>query len=193
MLALAVYIGMMLGITMGYHRYYAHRMYTCPAWLEYLLLFFATIAFVGKGTEWVAQHRQHHEHSDTEKDPHSPVYKGFFYSYCLQFMSPIDKKYLVFDRLLKFQHRHYFKIIILYVLALIPFDLFFEAWLIPMLLVHLIGGLVYSFSHRNGKPNNDTWLGILTCGEGFHAVHHTEQKIRWHRYDLGGYLIEKIL
>ncbi|HXW36144.1 MAG TPA: fatty acid desaturase, partial [Acidimicrobiales bacterium] len=27
--------------------------------------------------QWVAVHRKHHAHSDTEKDPHSPLILGF--------------------------------------------------------------------------------------------------------------------
>lgn len=177
---------------MGYHRYFAHRMYKMPKVFEYVILSVAAIALVGKASAWVAQHRQHHEYVDTEKDPHSMKHKGFFYSYLLQFRSPIEKKFLIFDDSVKWQHRNYWTIIILYTSFCTIFGVFLEAWLYPVIAVHLIGGLVYSYSHRGGKPHNDFWLGVLTCGEGFHSTHHNSRSIRWHKYDLGGWLIEKI-
>ena len=34
----------------------------------------------GDPTEWVSSHRYHHQHCDTEKDPHTP-YEGFWHSH----------------------------------------------------------------------------------------------------------------
>jgi stearoyl-CoA desaturase (delta-9 desaturase) len=177
---------------MGYHRYYAHRMYSIPRWLEYFFLFWATTALVGKASAWVAQHKQHHAYVDTEKDPHSMKHKGFFYSYLLQFRSPIQKRFLIFDLAVKWQHRWYWTILLSYIVVVSVFGVFLEAWLYPMIAVHLIGGLVYSYSHRQGKPHDDFWLGLVTCGEGFHKTHHTSLAVRWNKFDLGGWLIEKI-
>lgn len=36
---------------------------------------------------WVCMHRLHHEHSDTELDPHSPVHGGFWYTFIKQHKS----------------------------------------------------------------------------------------------------------
>ena len=68
-----MYFGIMtFGITMGYHRYWSHYSFKCSKWLEYVMMFFAHIMMVGPALAWVAQHREHHDHADTEKDPHSP-------------------------------------------------------------------------------------------------------------------------
>ncbi|HTS41579.1 MAG TPA: fatty acid desaturase [Xanthobacteraceae bacterium] len=69
-----------LGISIGYHRLFTHRGFTCPRWLE------CTIAVLGccSGQEapafWVAVHRRHHHHADGPDDPHSPL-RGFFWGH----------------------------------------------------------------------------------------------------------------
>ena len=62
-----------LGIGMGYHRLLTHRGYKTPKWVEYFLTFCATLALEGGPIFWVATHRIHHQYSDKEGDPHSPI------------------------------------------------------------------------------------------------------------------------
>ena len=75
-----VFIFGTLGMSIGYHRLFTHRGFTCPRWLE------CTIAVLGCccGEEapafWVAVHRRHHHHSDGAEDPHSPL-RGFFWGH----------------------------------------------------------------------------------------------------------------
>ena len=46
-ISLFVYVSIMLGITMGYHRFYSHKAFKMPKWIEYYLLFFSHIAMFG--------------------------------------------------------------------------------------------------------------------------------------------------
>ncbi len=62
-----------LGIGMGYHRLLTHRGYKTPKWVEYFLTVCATLALEGGPIFWVATHRIHHQYSDKEGDPHSPI------------------------------------------------------------------------------------------------------------------------
>jgi stearoyl-CoA desaturase (delta-9 desaturase) len=62
-----------LGIGMGYHRLLTHRGYKIPKWLEYFLTVCGTLALQGGPIFWVATHRMHHQFSDQEGDPHSPI------------------------------------------------------------------------------------------------------------------------
>ena len=62
-----------LGINIGYHRLLTHRSFNCPLWLEH---FFATVAICcleDSPAAWVATHRMHHNDSDEQPDPHSPL------------------------------------------------------------------------------------------------------------------------
>ena len=62
-----------LGIGMSYHRLLTHRGYKTPKWVEYFLTWCATLALEGGPIFWVATHRIHHQFSDEEGDPHSPI------------------------------------------------------------------------------------------------------------------------
>ena len=67
------------------------------------------------------------------------------------------------------------------------------AWLAPAGLAKLIGSLVFTYSHRNRKPNTDLWVGLITFGEGFNEVHHRKPRLQiWHPLDIGGQLIRLI-
>src|SRR5438067_13035922 len=62
-----------LGIGMSYHRLLTHRGFKTYKRVEYFLTVCATLALEGGPTFWVATHRIHHEFSDQEGDPHSPI------------------------------------------------------------------------------------------------------------------------
>ncbi len=63
----------MLGITIGYHRLLTHRGFTCPKWLEHSLAILGICNLQDSPARWVAIHRMHHQHSDHQPDPHSPL------------------------------------------------------------------------------------------------------------------------
>lgn len=63
----------MLGITIGYHRLLTHRGFTCPKWLEHGLAVLGMCNLQDSPARWVAIHRMHHQHSDHQPDPHSPL------------------------------------------------------------------------------------------------------------------------
>lgn len=63
----------MLGITLGYHRLLTHRGFTCPKWFEHLLAILGICCLQDSPARWVAVHRKHHQHSDEQPDPHSPL------------------------------------------------------------------------------------------------------------------------
>ena len=63
----------MMGITIGYHRLLTHRGFTCPKWLEHSLAILGMCNLQDSPARWVAIHRMHHQHSDKQPDPHSPL------------------------------------------------------------------------------------------------------------------------
>lgn len=62
-----------LGINLCYHRLLAHRSFECPPWLERVLVMISLCCMQDAPARWVAAHRIHHNHADTEPDPHSPL------------------------------------------------------------------------------------------------------------------------
>jgi stearoyl-CoA desaturase (delta-9 desaturase) len=61
-----------VGITVGFHRLFVHRSFETYTWVKFILAVLGSMAVQGPLFNWVAQHRRHHQHSDTEHDPHSP-------------------------------------------------------------------------------------------------------------------------
>ncbi len=61
-----------LGVTIGYHRLCTHKSFATPAAIRYLFAVAGSMAVQGPVIRWCAEHRKHHQHSDTSQDPHSP-------------------------------------------------------------------------------------------------------------------------
>lgn len=62
-----------LGLTLGYHRLFAHRGFEVPKWLEHVIAIAGYLAIQRGPIFWVAMHRLHHRYSDIPgRDPHTP-------------------------------------------------------------------------------------------------------------------------
>ena len=61
------------GINLCYHRLLTHRSFVVPAWLERFFVIIALCCLQDTPGKWVAIHRYHHNHSDHQPDPHSPL------------------------------------------------------------------------------------------------------------------------
>src|SRR5438105_3427958 len=72
-LAAAFYIIGGHGITVGYHRLFAHRSFKAHRILKISLALAGSLALEGGVIGWVANHRRHHVFSDRPGDPHSPI------------------------------------------------------------------------------------------------------------------------
>src|SRR5690606_9330928 len=105
-------VASLLAITTGYHRLYSHVTYKTRKPVEAVLLFFGTMTAQGSVFEWAHDHRLHHNHVDTDRDPYGTP-QGFWYSHLLWMFKkrqPFDERYLRDLRkneLLVFQDRYY--------------------------------------------------------------------------------------
>lgn len=79
-----------LGVTVGYHRLFTHRSFETNRAVQVVLVALGSMAFQGPLLTWVAVHRRHHQHSDSDRDPHSPhaygsgawaIFKGFWHAH----------------------------------------------------------------------------------------------------------------
>ena len=74
------FLAINIGIGVAYHRLLTHRGFRTPKWVEYFVTACGTMALEGGPIFWVATHRVHHQNSDQEGDPHTPV-DGTFWSH----------------------------------------------------------------------------------------------------------------
>ena len=71
-----LWLGTGLGLTVGFHRYFAHRSFSTVRLVELALLVAGSMAARGPMLSWVAMHRRHHQSSDRAGDLHSPKING---------------------------------------------------------------------------------------------------------------------
>ena len=213
---LALIVGSLMSITAGYHRLYAHKTYRANKLVEWVLLLFGTLATQGSVLQWAHDHRLHHKHVDTDKDPYSAP-RGFWYSHLLWMFEknePLNERYLkdlIQDKVLRFQHRWYgwtmaiVNILAVLLLAWITGDLigaFVIGFLVRLFIVHHSTWFINSLCHMWGAQPyssehtavNNFILAFLTYGEGYHNYHHTfagdyRNGVRWYQFDPAKYMI----
>lgn len=187
-----------IGMTMTYHRLLSHQSWSTTKLIEYMSVIVATVGLTGPAISWVAIHRKHHAFVDTEKDPHSPKFKGMMWSHFLSMFADVDIRYarqLLKNKFYKFQHNYYFLINVVYAIVLYSINPFLviSAWLFPAMILWNAGSTIISFSHRRDKIYNDVWLAILVWGEGYHLTHHTYPgQYKFGKFDLSGKIIAKL-
>lgn len=165
--------------------------------------------------DWVSVHTYHHAFSDTDKDPHSPVHKGFWHVFLLGVFDYTKAKALPevlrIRRTIKLNKLEGF----------ISRNLFFGPYLFSALLIFLFGAkmglvllltnfmisplfavggvnaLAHTWGYRNHVSSDNSRnigfllpLNFIICGELDHNNHHAHQRScsfrhRWFEFDIG--------
>ncbi|MHB8481454.1 MAG: acyl-CoA desaturase [Nitrospiria bacterium] len=218
-LSLFFFIATGLSITGGYHRLLSHKSYEANFIIKFFFLLFGAAAFQKSAVKWCSDHRFHHHYVDGLNDPYS-IQKGFFYAHIgWIFLKDTQNSFdnvrdLLEDRLVRWQHRHYFLLASLVGFGL-PFLLGFllnDPWggllwagFVRTVLVHHSTFLVNSLSHFIGRQpyslknssRDNTLTAFLTFGEGYHNFHHQFQYdyrngIRWYQWDPTKWMIKSL-
>jgi stearoyl-CoA desaturase (delta-9 desaturase) len=213
-----VFLGMVFAIgtaiSGGYHRLFSHRAYKASWPVRFVFLCFGAAAFENSALKWSSDHRVHHQHVDTDKDPYH-IGEGFWYAHWTWVMEekalPIaGVADLEKDPLVRWQHRHHF--LIGAVVATLPL------W-IGLATGNVIGHLVFGLALRivvthhttffinsaahvfgsrpytDANTARDNWLlAPLTYGEGYHNFHHLWQwdyrnGALWYQWDTTKWLL----
>ncbi len=208
----AVAIGLLyltgLGVTVGMHRLLTHRSFSTYRWLERTLATLGALAFQGGVVNWVAVHRIHHAHADTDDDPHTP--KDNFWRGHVLWLFVFDSRVAVASLRQRYVRD----------LLTDPYMMFLENWSIGLqallfavlysagefigpelglswavygvfvrvAVLHQVAFLVNSASHTWGYTSFETgdrsancwWLALLALGEGWHNNHHTFPRVVTH-------------
>lgn len=175
--------------TVGLHRYFSHRSFKTSRVGQFVLACLCSANLQRGPLWWAAVHRQHHRHSDTDLDPHSPVRRGLLWSYGAWMFASLEEPDLGTVR----------------DLSRYPELVWLERfWLVPGLLIagacYLAGGLssvcllfcltavvalhgasvVNTLGHVIGSrryptadgSRNSFLLAMVTMGDGWHNNHH---------------------
>jgi sn-1 stearoyl-lipid 9-desaturase len=204
-----------LGIGMAYHRLLTHRGYKTPKWVEYFLTTCATLALEGGPIFWVATHRIHHQYSDKDGDPHSPI-DGKWWAHAgwilvgksmhhdtetLARYVPDLAKDKFHVAITKF---HYVPMIVLGIVLLAIGGLPLMLWGVCLRTVvglhstWLVNSATHSWGSRRFKTRdlstNSWWVALLSFGEGWHNNHHAHPTsarhgLAWYEIDFNWYAI----
>ena len=85
--AVVFFVVRMFFITGFYHRYFSHRAYETSRAGQFILAILGGTCVQRGPLWWAAHHREHHRHSDTPEDVHSPRRHGFIWSHVGWIMS----------------------------------------------------------------------------------------------------------
>lgn len=203
-----------LGVSITYHRLLSHQSFRSPRWFEILGTLCATYGLVGSSLAWVNNHRSHHLHTDTARDPHSPQHHGWAnIQWFSMFTSETKFRYVVKilrDHFHVVLHRNYIYIhlgIFLSLFTLGGIHAVCLYYLVPAAVLWNLGSLINTLCHsRFGYRNyelqddlskNNFILGFLVWGEGWHNNHHkhpvrAQYGEKWWEFDISYKIIRLI-
>jgi len=198
----------MFGLSVGYHRYFAHRSFKTSRTMQFVLALLGSLSFERGPLWWAETHRHHHRHADTPDDLHSPRYHGFLYSHSGWFAdrrnheTRISKvQDLAVYPELRWLDRWYGVPVALYATLLWVFygttGVVYGVFLNSVVVWHLTHW-IQSFSHKLGgyrrwesadQSRNHFLIGLITLGEWHNNHHHFPSSARqgyaWWELDLG--------
>lgn len=202
-----------VGLSVGFHRYYAHRSFEAPRWAQILFTLAGALGCSGSPASWAVMHRQHHQYADREGDPHSPKLRGLgvmmIHNYAPKNRRWEMRREFRRDPFQGWVHRNYILLVSAFAGALLLMDwhLFVFAWAVPVAIKLWISGLTIYVTHRFGYANhpgaddsrNVWWLGYAAWGEGWHNNHHANPRRwnfggqRWWEIDIGAWVARLVM
>jgi len=204
-----------VGLTLAYHRYYAHRAFKMHRVTRFIWTFIGAAAMQKGPIWWAGHHVNHHKFADRDGDPHSPMVSGVYYAHLGWFLN--DTK---FDRVdatnpvlrdfgsipeIAFLDRHFWLpptvlAIALYLAGGLPWVVW--GFCVPtMTLAHAtfaINSVNHMFGSRRfetvDESRNNPLTAFFAAGEGWHNNHHRYQRAArngfyWWEFDITWYAI----
>ena len=189
----------LVGISIGYHRYFTHNSFKANSYIEILMLFSGLICGNRSVLTWAGVHRMHHAHSDTKKDPHSPTYLGIpsvlFSTWSVTYMPGRYITDLMKNPRVVFFHRYGNIMYAIYCISILLYGLtaFYIFVVSPFVMAWLGFGLLNYIAHKDGEAKDIPMLNVIGLGEGWHKYHHAHPgATSLNKYDIAGVLIEVI-
>jgi stearoyl-CoA desaturase (delta-9 desaturase) len=204
-----------IGLTLAFHRYFAHRAFQMNRAARFFWALVGTSAMQKGPLWWAGHHVNHHRFADREGDPHSPMISGFYYAHIGWFLNdarndalePTNPVIRDFSSAPEIAWLQRFFVVPPLALALIMYLAGGMPWLVwgfclpTMTLAHAtfaINTVNHMFGSRRFDTIDDSRNNLLTAifavGEGWHNNHHRYQRAArngfyWWEFDPTWYVI----
>ena len=182
-----------LGITVLYHRAWAHNAVRLSRPVEYFFAVISTLVPQTAARSWVSSHIQHHQHTDSDLDPYN-IGRGFWWAHFEWIILSPTPPVLLPARLdshpvMLWQERYYWPISAL-MNIIIPVGIslacgapWWGGLLLSSLRLVLASHVVYSVNsvchywgtrpYSTEHSARDVWWFPFALGEQYHNYHHT--------------------
>jgi len=204
-----------IGLTLAFHRHFAHRSFQMHRVVRFVWAFIGTAAMQKGPLWWAGHHVNHHRFADREGDPHSPLVSGVYYAHIGWFLNdakhdrlePSNPVMRDFGRAPEIVWLDRYFVVPPLALALGMFLLGGMPWLIwgfclpTMTLAHAtfaINTVNHMFGSRRfdtiDESRNNAVTAFFAVGEGWHNNHHRFQRAArngfyWWEFDPTWYVI----
>ena len=204
-----------IGLTLAFHRYFAHRSFQMHRAARLFWTAVGTSAMQKGPLWWAGHHVNHHRFADRDGDPHSPMVSGVYYAHIGWFLH--DTKYdkveatnPVIRDFSKVPEIAWLEKWFFVPPAALALGLYFFGgmpWLVygfclpTMTLAHAtfaINTVNHMFGSRRfetlDESRNNVFTAVFAAGEGWHKNHHRFQRAArngfyWYEVDVTWYVI----
>lgn len=204
-----------IGLTLAFHRYFAHRAFKMNRVAQFVWALIGTAAMQKGPLWWAGHHVNHHRFADREGDPHSPMVSGIYYAHIGWFLNdarndeleptnPVIRDFSKFPEI-RFLSTYFFVPPLVLAIAMYAIGGFpWLAWgfcLPTVTLAHstfAINTVNHLFGSRRfdtiDESRNNPITAFFAVGEGWHNNHHRYQRAArngfyWWEFDPTWYTI----
>ena len=204
-----------IGLTLAFHRYFAHRAFKMNRLARFVWVWIGTSAMQKGPIWWAGHHVNHHKYADRDGDPHSPMVSGVYYAHIGWFLNdsrhdtlePTNPVIRDFSKVpeIAFIEKYFFLpplTLAIAMFALGGFPLLIWGFCLPtMTLAHAtfaINTVNHMFGSRRfetvDESRNNPLTAFFAVGEGWHNNHHRYQRAArngfyWWEFDPTWYVI----
>jgi stearoyl-CoA desaturase (delta-9 desaturase) len=204
-----------IGLTLAFHRYFAHRAFQMSRAARVFWTLVGTAAMQKGPLWWAGHHVNHHRFADRDGDPHSPAVSGFYYAHIGWFLN--DARH---DRIesgnavmrdfggvpeIAWLDRYYFAPPLALAAAMYlagGFEWLVWGFCVPTVTLAHATFAINTVNHLFGSRRFDTMddsrnnavTAVFAVGEGWHNNHHRYQRAArngffWWEFDPTWYVI----
>jgi stearoyl-CoA desaturase (delta-9 desaturase) len=205
-----------IGLTLTYHRYFAHRAFRMGRVTQFVWAYIGCSAMQKGPLWWAGHHVTHHKFADREGDTHSPIISGFYYAHLGWFLddvrhdalpdnNPVVRDFGKFPELRLLDEFYWVPPLLMAVGLYLYGGLQWLAWgfLLPTMTLAHATFAINTINHLYGSRRFDTVdesrnnpiTALFAVGEGWHNNHHRYQRAArngfyWWEFDPTWYVIK---